>query len=54
MTDPMYLLDFRRMTVEKIDEPKPPPGFRDGQQPPWPPATQETAVTAARPGEMRE
>jgi hypothetical protein len=24
MTDPMYLLDFRRMTVEKIDDPKPP------------------------------
>jgi hypothetical protein len=30
MTDPMYLLDFRRMTVEKIDDPKPPPGFRSG------------------------
>jgi hypothetical protein len=27
MADPMYLLDFRRMSVEKVDDPKPPPGL---------------------------
>jgi hypothetical protein len=27
MPEPMYLLDFRRMTVEKIDDPEAPPGI---------------------------
>jgi hypothetical protein len=30
----MYLLDFQRMTVEEIEDPKPPPGFRSGTLPP--------------------
>jgi hypothetical protein len=29
----MYLLDFRRMTVEEIADPKPPPGIHDGTSP---------------------
>ncbi|MGO9903252.1 MAG: hypothetical protein ACLP0J_27010 [Solirubrobacteraceae bacterium] len=27
MHEPMYLLDFRRMSVERIDHPKPPAGI---------------------------
>src|SRR4051812_25544096 len=30
MAESMYLLDFQRMTVEKIDDPKPPPGIDTG------------------------
>ena len=30
MPEPMYLLDFRRMTVQKIDDPKPPAGIDTG------------------------
>jgi hypothetical protein len=30
MPEPMYLLDFRRMTVEKIDDPKAPAGIDTG------------------------
>jgi hypothetical protein len=26
----MYVFDFRRMTTEVIDDPKPPPGFQPG------------------------
>lgn len=33
MTQAMYLLDFRRMTVEEIENPEPPPGFRSGTMP---------------------
>jgi hypothetical protein len=30
MREPMYLLDFRRMSVEKIDHPEPPAGIDIG------------------------
>jgi hypothetical protein len=30
MAEPMYLLDFLRMTVEKIDDPEPPAGIDTG------------------------
>ena len=30
MPEPMYLLDFRRMVVEKIEDPKPPRGLDIG------------------------
>ena len=30
MREPMYLLDFRRMSVEKIDRPEPPAGIDTG------------------------
>jgi hypothetical protein len=36
MTDTMYRFDFRRMTVEDVEDPKPPPGIGIGivQAPP--------------------
>lgn len=30
MREPMYLLDFRRMSVERIDNPEPPAGIDTG------------------------
>ncbi len=30
MREPMYLLDFRRMSVEKIERPQPPTGIEIG------------------------
>jgi hypothetical protein len=30
MAEPMYLLDFLNMTVEKIDDPEPPAGIDTG------------------------
>jgi hypothetical protein len=30
MAEPMYLLDFRRMIVEQIDDPEPPAGIDTG------------------------
>ena len=30
MPEPMYLLDFRRMRVERIDDPEPPAGIDTG------------------------
>jgi hypothetical protein len=30
MTDTMYRFDFRRMTVEEVEDPKPPPGIGIG------------------------
>ena len=30
MAEPMYVLDFRRMSVEKIADPKPPRGIDTG------------------------
>ena len=63
MPEPVYLLDFRRMTVEKIDDPTPPAGLDTGamklpEDVPFPEATVmlrhfPTAFALARRGSLK-
>jgi hypothetical protein len=46
VAEPMYLLNFRRMIVEKIEEPKPPPGYRSAM-PPAPEDPRNAGITFA-------
>ena len=46
MAEPIYLLDFRRMTVEKIAEPKPPGGIDTGA-PELPEGARQAEITFA-------
>lgn len=44
MTDTMYRFDFRRMRVEDVKDPKPPPGIGSGTVQ-TPPQSDNTGIT---------
>jgi hypothetical protein len=46
MAEPMYLLDFLSMTVEKIDDPQPPAGIDTGGLD-WPEDARNAGITFA-------
>jgi hypothetical protein len=52
MAEPIYLLDFRRMTVEEIADPTPPGGI-DAGAPEVPESTRKAGITFAVGGSER-